>query len=342
MSYTRSYRETVSQTVHYHYPASQSGGSGSETVTIPIDINIFVDTVPFDNSVQHCDSSINLLTGAVVATEEAEVISKNDNSIKVADTIIGGFFSLIRNEIGTQIAELYQNVEALLMHLKELAQSCRAKKTQMEGDYNRIASRYSKIFEDLNHELSNRVHELDKPTFIFKKETDSQKQRITENELVNTISVFGTESGYLQSKVSSSITKKRALDTISACKRFLWQQKIMNNTIQRCMLNEVNSGLIFVPVCYFEFNINKNQVEKNIFCAEYLSPLIHKEKQNELMGKFSSNTVSWRKFSQEEQKDINIYFNSELNSKSSENEKHSIRVREMIQKIVNLNSIKSI
>jgi len=177
MSYTRRYSETVSKTVSVSYPSSQEGGSTSVTVDIPVDVNIHVDTSPFDRSVENCGENVNILTAAVVATESAEIASREFNSRKVANTILGGFFSYIRSEISQQVAELSQNIDADFMHLKELAKSCLAKKKQMEGDYNRISSRYVKIFGDLNNELTNRIYELDKPAFVFKKETDHQKIR---------------------------------------------------------------------------------------------------------------------------------------------------------------------
>ena len=189
MSYSQSYSETiykvVSRTVSYDYPPSENGGSDSVYVEIeaeiPVDVNIYVDTDPFDSSVEDCGNNVNLLTAAVVATESAEIISKEINSKKVADTIIGGFFNYIRIEISQQIAVLSQNVDAQTMYLKEMMLTCISKKSQMESDFNRIASRYVKIFKDLNNELSNRIFELDKPAFIFKNETDNQK---TKKELI--------------------------------------------------------------------------------------------------------------------------------------------------------------
>ncbi len=233
MSYTRTYRERIavhySGTVSYNYPASQNGGSGtahySGTEYEDVNVSIEVDTEPFDNSVEHCNTNVNLLTGAVVATEAAQIVSIDKNSKKVAETIITGFFGYIRSEISQQIAELSQNIDAQLMHLKELAQSCLAKKKQMEGDFTRISSRYIKIFDDLNNELSNRIYELDKPTFVFKKELDNQSIRTTNNDLVNTVAIFGKEGSELQSKISASIAKKRALATLNKAKVFLWQQR---------------------------------------------------------------------------------------------------------------------
>ena len=355
MSYTRKYNETVSDSVTMEISdfitqsfikeipnAAIIRRTKTETVNIPIEVKIHVDTDPFDESVQNCDNDVDLLTTAVVATEAAEIISIEKNSDKVADTIVGGFFSYIRSEISQQIAELSQSVDSHLMHLKELAQACLNKKNQMEGDFYRISGRYIKIFDDLNNELSNRVYELDKPTFVFKKETDSQKIRTSDNDLVNTVAIFGLESSELQSKISTSIAKKRALDSINQSKLFLWQQKNLNTTIQRCMLSESKSGSIFAPVLFVETTTSPTQTDKSVFTNEFLSTLNENARKNELLEYFSSGSLNWEKLSPDDSKAILLYFNNELNAKSSENDPHSVRVREMIQQMTKISSINTI
>ena len=350
MSYGRSYSEVVTgrivKTVYIDYPASEHGGSTSytfdEEVDIPVEVNIDVDTHPFDSSVHHCGTNVDLLTTAVVATEAAEIVSKEVNARKVGDSIVSGFFSYIRSEISQQIAELAQNVEAQLMHIRELSQACLAKKKQMEGDYMRISGRYMKIFGDLNSELSNRVFELDRPAFAFKKETDNQETRTTDNDLVNTVSIFGGESSDLQTKICISLAKKRAWDSLNKAKMFLWQQKKLNVTIQQSMLNESLSGSIFTPVCYFETKNFGNQIDKHLFNTEYLPVLGEKGKTNELVEQFSSPSVSWSKLSPGDQKSISLYFNAELDSKSLGNDPYSLRVRAMIRKIANFSTIEAI
>jgi hypothetical protein len=348
MSYTRNYREKIavhySGTVSYNYPASQSGGSGTKhysgTIYEEVDVHINVDTNPFDNSIENCNTNVNLLTGAVVATEAAQLISIDKNSKKVANTIISGFFGYIRSEISQQVSELSQNIDAQLMHLKELAQSTVAKKIQMEGDFNRISSRYVKIFDDLNHELSNRVHELDKPTFVFKKETDAQNRRTSENDLVNTAAILGGECGNLHARISTSIAKKRALDTLNQTKVFLWQQKKLNNTLQQCMLNENSDDQKYSPVCFIETNNEQNQIDKNLFAPSFLIALQEKAKKNEIIEQFSETSNSWAAITKDYNDNLNLYFNSEVNKSYSSADQHAVRVKEMIQKIANLGSMK--
>jgi|JI6StandDraft_1071083.scaffolds.fasta_scaffold26110_3 hypothetical protein len=350
MSYTRTYRERIavhySGTVSYNYPASQNGGSGtahySGTEYEDVNVSIEVDTEPFDNSVEHCNTNVNLLTGAVVATEAAQIVSIDKNSKKVAETIITGFFGYIRSEISQQIAELSQNIDAQLMHLKELAQSCLAKKKQMEGDFTRISSRYIKIFDDLNNELSNRIYELDKPTFVFKKELDNQSIRTTNNDLVNTVAIFGKEGSELQSKISASIAKKRALDTLNKAKVFLWQQKKLNNTIQQSMLNESTESPQYSPVCFIETKADKNQISKGLHTPLFVSALQENQIKNELIEQFNESTNSWSTITKDYTDNLKLYFNSELNKSYTTADQHSVRVKEMIQKIANLGSIQTI
>ena len=347
MSYTRSYSETItvsgSKTVSVPYPASERGGTTSTTVYyteyVPVNVNINVDTDPFDASVDDCNTNVNLLTGSVVATEAAQVASIDKNADKVAETIITGFFGYIRSEISQQVAELTQNIEAHLMHLRELSQSCLSKKKQMEGDFLRISSRYFKIFDDLNKELYNRIYELDKPAFVFQKELDDHNIRTTGNDLVNTVAVSGRESGELQSKISVSFAKKRALDTLTKAKLFLWQQKKLNNSIQRCMLNENVAALHLLPVCFTETRNEKNQIDRDLFISEFLTAYQNNSLKTEIMEHFSENSNRWSRITPEHHANLKIFFNAEMNKKYQGADQHTVRLKDMIRKIADLDSI---
>lgn len=350
MSYSRKYRERIavpySGSVRYSYPASEKGGSGtahySGTAYEDVNVNIEVDTIAFDNSVENCNTNVNLLTGAVVATEAAQIISIDKNAKKVGKTIVDGFFGYIRSEISQQIAELTQGIDSQLMHLRELSKAVVDKKRQMEGDFLRISSRYIKTFDDLNNELSNRIFELDKPTFVFKKELDNQSIRTTNNDLVNTVAIFGKEGSELQSKISASIAKKRALDTLNKAKVFLWQQKKLNNTVQQSMLNESTASLQFSPVCFMETKADKNQITKGIHAPSFVSALQENQTKIELIEQFNESTNSWSAITKDYTDNLKLYFNSELNKSYTTADQHSVRVKEMIQKIANLGSIQTI
>jgi len=340
MSYRRSYSERIA--VHYSgnvsYPASQNGGSVSYSGTAyeDVNVNIDVDTAPFDRSVQNCNSKVNTLTGAVVATEAAQIASKAANSHKVAETIVHGFFSYIRSELSQQISELKQRADALYIDLLKKAESCKAIQGQMEGDYNDTSSRYMKTFKTLNNELENRIFELDKPAFEFKRNIDRHASRTSDNDMVNTVTVFGLEGGTLQAQISVSIAKKRALDAIHQARVFLWKQKKLDATIKECMLNDNTSGDKYSPVCFIETNNEQNQIRKNI----YQSDLLPKTNPNIIVEKF--NSQRWTDTSRENRESIARYFGSELSKAYFSDNPHNNRVKETILKFFDHHSIKSI
>jgi hypothetical protein len=324
--------------VSYSYPASQNGGSGtayySGTAYEDVNVNINVDTDPFDRSVSGCNTSVNTLTGAVIATEAAQIASIDKNAKKVAGTIIEGFFKNIRFEISGQITELTQKIDSYLMHLRESAKQLSKRKVQMESDYNHTASRYGKIFDNLNKELANRIFELDKPAFSFKRNCDIHAQRATNNDLVNVVAIAGAEGSDLQARISASITKKRALNAINQANIFLLKQKRLQRTINRSMLNETTVGLRFSPVCFLETNNNNGQIGKMVYQPDYLPQI----QANSIINGFQ--TRQWDAIPKDSQEKIRRYFNTELSNAYSGADTQSIRVKDAIIRMFDFNSIK--
>lgn len=317
---------------------SQTKNANIQAV-IPVLVEINVDTHPFDQSVSNVNSNIDVLTGAVIATEEAQVASIHENSEKVGKTIVNGFFSYIRSEISQQITELTQNIDSQLMHLRELSIAVVSKKKQMFNDFERISSRYIKIFDELNSELSNRIYELDKPTFLFKKETDKQAIRSVSNDLVNTATIFGFENSDLHSKISTSIAKKRAYDTILKARKFLSEQNTLNKKIHRSMLNENLDGFKFAPLCFIETQSNVNQYDKEVYSEEYINYLSDKQAKEYILNQFSSTSIQWKSIDSETNDSIKMFFNAELAKSYDAIDSHSTRVKEMIIKLSSNNTI---
>jgi hypothetical protein len=338
MSY-RAKSDTIS--VHWHCSGSASCSCGksahySRSGTEYVYINIDVDDDPFNDSVRQCNSNVRGLTGAVVATEAAQIASIDSNAKKVGKTIVDGFFKTIRSEISQQIMELSTRLDATLMHLHELGKRCVEKQKQMEGDYGRIASRYLKVFDDLNNELENRIFALDEPAFNFKRGSDQHSLRSLGSDLASTVSVFGREGGELQARIGASVAKKRALDTIGKANTFLLKQKRLNETINQSMLNENVAAVQYLPVCFVETQNEKSQIGKNVYQPDFLP----KMPMNTLMADFQSQ--KWGGFSSENAIQIGRYFNAELNSRYNSADTHTNRVKENIAKMLNFNQIKSV
>jgi len=340
MSYCRKFHKTIAvpYTGTVSYPASPYGGttSYSGTVCEDVEINIEVDTDSFDQSIDNCNSTVNLLTNAIATGEAAQIASIDKNAKKVAHTVITGFFGYIRSEISQQVMELSKKMDACLLHLHEMAKSCIAKQKQMETDYNRLSSRYLKIFDDLNKELENRIFTLDKPAFVFKNDSDKQAIRTTGSDLVSDVTVFGSESGELQAKISASVAKKQAWDAINRATIFMLKQKKLQSSINQSMLNGNITVGWFSPVCFIETSDEDNQTRKNMYISDFLL------KTNPDKLKSFKTKLAWVPARKEQKENIQRYFNSEVGNAYTSDDRHKERVNEMIIKIFNINSIKSI
>lgn len=336
MSYTRSFTKEIP--VHYSgsvsYPASQDGGTRSysgttyETVTV----TIHVDTDNFDAGIAKCNNSINQLTGAVVATESAQMVQINNSAQQISKAIINGFFKTVSSEISQQIAELASKIDSTLIHLNKLATRCKEKQQQMESDYHRISSRYSKIFNDLNKELSNRIFEIDRKVFEFSKE--SSKEVVRSTETAASITVSGTETGKLQAYIGASTAKSHAHGMIGKVYDFLMVQKRLDATLHRNMLDYNTEGTYYTPVMYC---LSKGESTE---CHLYCNSSFPNNPTNEGDIVEQMNSKSWELMSNEEKDTLRDYFNAELAKHFTSSDAHSERVRENILNLFNRNSIK--
>ncbi len=339
MSYTQKFSKTIY--VHYSgtvsYPASQSGGtvsySGSKAETVHVNIN--VNTDPFDRSVGNCNGNVKLLTGAVVATESAQIASIRENSRRVGQTIVNGFFKTISSEISQQIMELTTRLDALLLHLRSLGQRCVEKQEQMERDYQRLASRYSKTFDDLNKELENRIYELDRPTFNFKQQSDAQALRSTSDDLVGAVTVSGAESAAVQARISASRAKNQANKTICQADKYLICQKNLEQTINKSAQSQAYEGTYYMPVAYMLTESEQRHIDKQL---HHPSKLPIKSRRN-LIDRLEGQ--NWRNMDEESNAAIRQYFNSEVREQLTGNDSHTNRVRENIFKLLNKSEIES-
>lgn len=337
MSYTRRFSKTIS--VRYSgsvsYPASQSGGSVSYSGTAyeTVNVDIEVDTEPFDDAVDDMKGGVDLLTGAVVATEAAQLKAIKDSSRKIGDTIVSGFFKTVKSDISQQIAQLKIRSEALLLQLNKLAQRCREKQDQMGADYQRIAARYIKIFTDLSKELENRIYTIDEPVFKASRSLDQIGSHAGNEAAPATVSVTAAENARLHSMISVNLTKKQALDAIARGKRFLDVQYETDDVINRCLLNGAEPALLSTPFCVMETKDDKSP-RREVFA----SPLLNEVPKETLSA--GMDQAGWtRRLSDNDIRGISDYFNQRVASQRQKaNDVHDRRVADMTAKLFNLSN----
>lgn len=334
MSYTRTFHKTV--TVHYSrtvsYPASQNGGtmtvSGSASEDVAV--NIHVDTNPFDSQVAHCNSSVNTLTGAIAATEVAQVASLRTNANKVGKAIVDGFFKTVRSEISQQISALKSEVDATISHLRELAKRCADKRRQMQVDYDRIAARYTKTFNDLNRELENRIYMLDKYAFDLRRHTERYTLPLLGSELVGEAAVTSQEQAQATALMSGARSKSLAEDTIMWIHDYLQEQAKTDELLRQCTVPSVGNPVKYAPIIHIQRIAPDRSILRNTYSSE---ELLTKSGQED--ADIMSQDYPWTKLSDESIASINQHFEEKLSDGSKGTSPHDTRVRDMARRLFN-------
>lgn len=318
MSYRRSYHATVFGHIHksisYSYPASEHGGTGhvyvDEDVPAYIDIDIDVDTDHFDDNIEDCKREVDVLTGAVVATSAAEVAVKESTSKKIGGKIIKGFFDYVRSDISQQMMEISSKVEAVFIHLVEQKKALEAITLQMEGDYNRICSRYSKLFGDLNNELRSRIIALLQPVIGIKKEIENTLEKVDTRNQIGCVTVSSEETLRLNSILSAVSIKKRTIEIIDSINQYLTNTYKLANSVDQMLSFTDESGEIFLPVIYVESTSKSGvMVEQKSPSFVKLDPSIL---ENSTIEYFQSDALNWSNVTEEEFEKIKFYFDMEL------------------------------
>lgn len=333
-----SYRQTVSREIAVNYsgsvsyPPSEHGGSMSYSGTAyeTVNVDIVVDTNAFDSSVQRCNNHINALTASVGAMNTAQCVAIKDHADKISDTIIEGFFHSIRTDLSAQKSELEQRVEARLMLLRQQAQSLMQKKETMQTDYARTSERYLKIFDDLNKELSTRIHQIDKPVFSLVGSADEQSDRMLHTDMVQTAVTGGKESGVLQAQISAAIVKSDALGAMRRAEDFLVSEASSERLVRHATVRGSGEGHYYLPVCYMETVTEGGTKKRQVYVPERFQG--RADLLRRIMDTMDSTDLGGG--NEERDAQVSSFMQSEINEHLPKNDGYTLRVKKMINRLL--------
>lgn len=314
MSYRRSYTGYVHYSGTVSYPASQNGGSVSYSGSEPVYITIDVDTNAFDASVGHCNNAVNALTGAVVATEAAQVESKRQASKHIASTIVKGFFDYVGADLSQKIKELSSKCESLFIALMGHKDNCLSKSKQMQDDYNRISKRYSKIFEDLDKETVSRIEVLDKPTFQFAESAQNLVDRNSNTELLGISTISANENIKLETVLSCSHVKQQASVLLDKANCYLQGTYRLANSVRDMLDDSQAENDILLPVMFVESVKNIENKETRIIGTDDGFTPSGDGVDSTLRSKFMSKDVEWGNMNSNDFDKVISYLNAEVQS----------------------------
>lgn len=214
-----------------------------------IDVNVRVNTTPFDNSVNQCGNHIGTLTGSVLGFKTANVASKNENEKKIVNSVTSGFSSMIEQNLVLQNAEIEAEMHALAGELIQQCKELDYKHEVMSKDFNRIKSRYASLFETLNKELDNRLKQLIKPCFDFVSQVRQEQNRRIETSLLSIATTTGKESDTARIAIQASKMKSNAENLIATAKNYIIGNKSLNTAkTAYFMEGDKTDSICYAPV----------------------------------------------------------------------------------------------
>ncbi len=337
MSYSRSYSATISGVAHdtFDYPASENGGTRSVSIewSEDVDIDIVVDTKPFDESVGRLARHVDVLTGTVIATEAAQVKQKSTSADRISDSVTRGFFELVRSEITQQMAAIKSRVDSLFLKLKDLRGACVRVQQTMQEDYGRITSRYLSVFEELDRETSRRVASLDEAAHTVRRQASAQIRRGIDGCLSTSATITAAESSRAQSQLLASTVRQQMNLLLQSATAYLAQEAQMTRNVETMLTGPGSSDAAHesLPILYLEADSAAGRMKKVFYASVDACPL--RQKQDQLREMFLQKDLVWQPMSGADRAQVERFFMPFVESIHGKDRERDARIRECILRL---------
>ena len=312
MSYTERYSGSVHYSGSVSYPASQNGGSVSYSGNIPVNVTIHVNTEPFDGSVNRFNTSIGALGASVTAMHAAQCVAIQKTATDVSAALINGFFGTINTELSQQMQAMDSAIKAGLGLIMQQGKAVTEKKTVMEGDYNRISSRYLRLFADLDNECYKRIYALDRQSFGLSEKVLKEllSESASDAAAMNLLGIEEVSSSKTLVFVSS--LNRKALDVLKTMHDYIMQESRINALLDSFLANEQTNENIphAIPVIWSESDMPEGNTNRECFIPEYIDQQgkqVITEKVNGYCCGVSPS--AWKAVGENEKEPLNREFN---------------------------------
>lgn len=337
MSYSRSHSRTISGSESYSrsYPASENGGtlSGSVSWSETINIDIYVDTSSFDNSVSTIKHHIDALTGAVVATEAGQIEEKARAANAVGQAVTDGFFRLIGSEITQQMAALKSRVDSLFLKLNDMKIACQRIQQTMQRDYHRITDRYSSIFEELDREMATRIASLDEAVYALNRQISAEDRRGFDSSLSTVPTIFAAENSRAQTVLSASTLRSRMNELLQCAMAYLASEKRTSNAMSSMLVtgDQDNSATSSLPVAYLAASDSANMLTERIILPPASGPLTDDPGMNQkILAQFRGRNLPWAPMANDNRAQIERFLFPLVDAIQTSSQDQDARVRQVI------------
>ncbi len=289
MSYTVSKRITVHYTDHDYRLIRNGNDVSVESIPVnrtkEVDINVNVNTAPFDHSVDNCGNHIGALTTSIVGFKTANVLSKQRNERAIVNGVTSGFTSMIDQNLTLQNVGVEADMHALASEMVQQCKELDRKHEVMDKDFNRIKERYSGLFDTINKEFNSRIKQLIKPCFEFEAEVRKEQNRRIGTNLLSMATTGGKECDTVRIALQSSKMKENAYKLITCAKDYVMANKSSNQAKKSFLVDGGHEEVFYSPVLVMIINDNSNSNKTNVYFDRFLD-------ENKLVNAVKSTIIS--------------------------------------------------
>ena len=342
MSYRKSYSATISGSQSYSasYGASERGGTVNGTVhwSENVNIDITVDTNSFDQGVMSLKHHIDGLTGAVVATEAAQIQEKIRGANAISQSVTAGFFHLISSEITQQMAALKSRVDSLFLKLNDMKTACQRIKNAMQQDYARITDRYASIFAELDRELASRIASLDEAANAVLRNASIQLKRSYDSTLSTVPTIFAAENSRAQGLLSAGTLRSAMNNMLQSATAYLVLEKNNNKALSAMLVSgdAQNSAASSLPVAYLAAGGSTESSTNRIFLPPTPGPLSDDQNlKQRILAQFGDRKLGWRPLTSEDRAQIERFLVPRIDAIHTPLQDHDSRVRQTVLQLWN-------
>ena len=254
MSYTKQFNTTVhySGSARTYVPAREKGRWENVHYEgdVPVQINVTVNTDPFDESVEGADAALAVVAGALTATEAAQVAQIEQSAKDISQTAINGFYRVLSSELSAQASESGSGVRSTAGLIARQGEQIARIHEQMDGDFHAIKARYLRIFAELDRELERRVKELDQAVFQISGEVRNGVISGPYVQSAARTSVYAWDTNATSLKLLCARAKARVSDSLKRLGHMCGFIADYANTTQSIMLPKTDETFLFMPVVY--------------------------------------------------------------------------------------------
>jgi hypothetical protein len=243
----------------------------------------------------------------------AQCAAIQQTASEISTSLINGFFGTINTELSQQLQALDSAIKAGFGLIQQQGKAVTDKKSVMEGYFNRISSRYMKLFADLDNECYKRIYALDKQSFTLSEKV--QKELLNESSSdAAAMNLLGIEElSSSKTLVFASSLNRKALEVLKTLHDYITQEFKINSLIETFLFSEKTGEplSISIPVIWSESDMPENGTI-NHEC--FISDQIDQEKKQIIMERvnmFCSGASSvWNILEETKKETLNREFNT--------------------------------